>query len=170
MKRLAVLHTVPFLADLFKNMLKERYPDLDAFHMVDESLLQDLMRGGPSPSIFRRIATHAMLARDAGADLLVFTCSSTSPAVDTARQLIDIPIVKIDDAMMEKAVATGTKIGIVCTTTSTKGPSTDLVHAHAAALGKSIDVTTELKADAYQALIGGDRDTHDRIDSEAALV
>ena len=81
MKRLAVLHTVSFLVERFKALLKERYPALDSFHMLDESLLQDLLRGGTTEAIVPRVATLAGAARDAGADVILFTCSSTSPAV-----------------------------------------------------------------------------------------
>lgn len=169
MTRLAVLHTLTLMAERFKVMIGERYPDLDCFHMVDESLLQDLIRHGETPGIVRRVATHAALAQQAGADLLLFTCSSASPAVDTARRLVDIPIVKIDDAMAEKAVALGRRIGIVCTTPSTRGPSADLIRAHAARANRPVEVVSELREPAYRALLAGDRATHDAIVSAAAL-
>jgi aspartate/glutamate racemase len=104
MPRLAVLHTVSALAERFKPMFREKLPErVDTFHMVDESLLQDLMRHGPQPGITRRIVTFAGLAADAGADLIVFTCSSTSPAIDVARQTVAVPILKIDDPMAARA-------------------------------------------------------------------
>jgi Asp/Glu/hydantoin racemase len=169
MNRLAVLHTGAFLVDLFKRLIGERYPGISSFHMLDESLIQDLLAKGESPSIMRRIATHASLAEAAGADLLVFTCSSTSPAVDLARKLVDIPIVKIDDAMAEKAVGIGGKIGLVCSTSSTVGPSTSLVREHAAKAGKTVEIVHELKSDAFKAIVAGDRASHDAIITEAAL-
>ncbi len=168
MKRLAVLHTGSFLVEVFKRLIGERYPDLSSFHMVDESLIQDLLAKGESPGIVRRIATHASLAEAAGADLLVFTCSSTSPAVDVARKLVAIPIVKIDDAMAEKAVEIGGRIGLVCSTASTVAPSTGLVRDHAARAGKSATVVHELRSDAFKAIVAGDRATHDAIISETA--
>jgi hypothetical protein len=61
MNRLAVLHTVGLLAERFKALLRERLPEVDAFHMLDESLLQDLIRHGPSPAITRRVVTFATL-------------------------------------------------------------------------------------------------------------
>jgi len=168
MNRLAVLHTVHFLADRFKAMLRERLPNLDAFHMLDESLLQDLLRRGSSPAITRRVVTFATLAADAGADLILFTCSSTSPAVDVARRVIATPILKIDDPMAERAVTLGRRIGILCTTSSTQGPSADLVREHAARLGNKIAVEPHLVAGAFQALSSGDRDGHDALVCDAA--
>jgi Asp/Glu/hydantoin racemase len=169
MNRLAVLHTVHFLADRFKTMLRERLPKLDTFHMLDESLLQDLLRHGSSPSITRRVVTFATLAADAGADLILFTCSSTSPAVDVARRVIATPILKIDDPMAERAVALGRRIGILCTTSSTQGPSADLVREHATRLEREVAIEPYLVAGAFQALSSGDREEHDRLVREAAV-
>ena len=163
MKKLAVLQTVLFLADMFKKNLAERFPDLRSFHIVDESLLQDLLlHKGLTPGIVRRVAAHACEARDAGADLILFTCTSTSPAVDTARAVVDIPILKIDDPLAEKAVELGKRIGVVCTASSTLGPSENLIREHAAKMGKQIHVRTELDSGAFDAIMAGDKAEHDR--------
>ncbi len=163
MKRLAVLHTALFLADMFKKLLAERFPDLESFHVVDESLLQDLLRHkGVTPNIVRRVSSHACLARDAGAGLILFTCTSTSPAVDTARAVVDIPILKIDDPLAEKAVMEGRRIGVICTASSTLGPSERIIREHAARHGKEVEVTMELDAAAFEAIMAGDKAEHDR--------
>lgn len=167
-QRLAAIHTVALLVDTFKPMLVSAYPDLDIFHVLDESLLQDLVRKGESPDLVLRVAMHAMMAEKAGASVILFTCSSTSPAVDTARRLISIPIVKIDDAMAELAATSGRRIGILCTTPSTVAPSSDLVRSHALRLHKDVEVKVLLKQNAYEALIRSDRKEHDRIIIKAA--
>lgn len=169
MTRLAVIHTVVSLADSFKDLLNARYPALDSFHVVDESLLQDLLRNGPSVSVTRRVAMHTMLARDAGATVILFTCSSTSPAIDDARRLVELPILKIDDPMAEHAVSLGGRIGVVCTTRSTQEPSEALLRSHAAKQKKAIDIVSALRADAYDARLAGDQARHDKIVTEAAL-
>ena len=65
MKRLGILHTAPFLVDVFKKMLGRRYPELESFHVVDESLIQDARRhGGMVPGIVRRIAQQVALAHE----------------------------------------------------------------------------------------------------------
>jgi hypothetical protein len=144
-------------------MLRERLPAIDSFHMRDESLLQDLLRHGPSPAITRRVVTFATLAADAGADLILFTCSSTSPAVDVARRVVATPILKIDDPMAERAAGLGRRIGILCTTSSTQGPSADLVREHATRLAREVVVEPRLVAGAFAALSAGDREKHDRL-------
>ena len=168
MKRLGVIHTVPFLADLFKKLLGERFPGLESFHIIDESLTQEARRYGRlTPNIVRRIALQAVNARDAGAGIIVFTCSTTSPGIDTARQIVDVPILKIDDPMAEKAVSLGTRIGLVCTSSTTREPSENLIRHHAALQGKEVEVSVAVEAEAFEAVLSGDRPRHDAIVREA---
>lgn len=166
-ERVGFIHTVGFLVDEFRVRMRGELPDVDCFHILDESLLQDLLRGKPKAAIYRRVVQQVLAAADAGADLIVMTCSSTSPAVDIARQVLDRPVLKIDDPMAEAAVAAGRRIGLVCTASSTVGPSTALLRSHAAAKGRDIVVVPMLQADAYTALMRGERAEHDRLIREA---
>lgn len=169
MKKLGILHTAPFLVDVFKAMLGKRYPGLESFHVVDESLIQDARRfGGMVPAIVRRIGAQVALAQEAGAEVILFTCSSTSPAVNTVRQLVDVPIVKIDDAMMARAVELGPRVGLLCTSKTTVEPSEGLIREHAAAKGKTVTITTVVDNDAYFAMRSGDRAAHDAAVKAAA--
>lgn len=169
--RVAFVHTVGFLADEFRNLMRAQLPEVDAFHILNESLLQDLLRGDAPAQVHRRVAEQLMLAADAGAGLMVMTCSSTSPGVDVARQMTDLPILKIDDPMAAQAVRSGQRIGLMCTATSTVAPSTGLLKFHAAQQKREIQVRPEVNAAAYQALLSGDRVTHDLLvrDSAARL-
>lgn len=172
MKRLAFLHTVPVLVEKFRELAAERLSGIKTFHMLDESLLQDLMLRGASETITRRVVTFSGLAYDAGADVIVFTCSSTSPAIDTARACIPVPILKIDDPMAERAVELGPRISILCTTTSTQEPSRMLVESHARRLGREVRARSVLVGGAFDSLRAGDRATHDdligRVASQSA--
>ena len=170
MKRLALLHTAPPVVNMFGTAMQERFPETDCFHMLDQSLIQDLLRGGGlQPSIIRRIAGHVGSALDAGADFVLFTCSSTSPAVDVVRKMVDIPIMKIDDPMAAKAVALGPKVGLLCTAASTAGPSESLIRQHAADAGKTVEVESVVEGEAFKAIIAGDKATHDAIVGAAAV-
>lgn len=169
MARLAVLHTVISLAETFQRLITVRYPGLEMFQIVDESLLKDLLRDGPSSGINRRIALHAMLACEAGASVILFTCSSTSPSVDFARQMVDVPILKVDDAMARHAVQLGRRIGLICTTKSTATPSSDLLRHHSAKLGKHIEIEVALRSEALAARLAGEQERHDAILMEAAV-
>lgn len=167
-RRIAFIHTVALLVERFRPRFQAELPEADCFHMLDESVLQDLLRHGPSPAITRRIAGLATLAADAGAQLIVFTCSSTSPAIDTARALVGVPILKIDDPLYALAAATDGRVGLICTTSSTVEPSRSLLAAHARQAGRRIDAESILCAEAFNAMMSGNRELHDRLVSEAA--
>jgi len=169
-KRIAFVHTVGFLVDEFRARARTEFPDADCFHILNESLLQDLLRGKPQALVYRRVVEQIVLAAEAEVDLIVVTCSSTSPAVDIARQLVRQPVLKIDDPMAAEAVRTGSRIGVMCTASSTVEPSTALLRAHALDQGRQISITTALRPDAYEALMAGDRARHDEILRDAAKV
>jgi Asp/Glu/hydantoin racemase len=166
--RVAFVHTVGFLADEFRKRMREEHPQVDSFHILNESLLQDLLRGVAPVLVHRRVAEQVLLAVDAGADLVVMTCSSTSPGVDVARRMCERTLLKIDDPMAAEAVASGQRIGLLCTAASTVEPSTALLKSHAAQQLRAIEVRPEVNAAAYQALLSGDRATHDRLVRESA--
>jgi Asp/Glu/hydantoin racemase len=163
-RRIALLHTVVFLAEMFRKLFQESLPDTESFHIVDESIIQELFKvGHMAPKIVRRIATQVTLANDAGADLILFTCSSTSPAVDTVRNLIDIPIMKIDEPLADKAIELGEKIGVITTAKTTLRPSIDLIQSRAAEKGKPVEIVSTLETEAFQARLNGNVGEHDRI-------
>lgn len=168
-RSIAFVHTVALLVERFRPRFQAELPGTRCFHLLDESVLQDLMRDGPSPGITRRVVTLATLAADAGADLIVFTCSSTSPAIDTARKVVGVPIVKIDDAMFNHAAASDGRVGLVCTTNSTVEPSRSLLAAHAGHASTRIEAESLLVDGAFAALSAGRREEHDRLVTEAAL-
>ena len=167
-RRVAILHTVVFLAEMFQKLFQQNLPGTENFHVVDESIIQELLRESHiTPRIVRRIGTHAMLANDAGADLILFTCSSTAPAVDTVKKLVDIPIIKVDEPMAEKAVSLGAKIGVITTAKTTLAPSVQLIESSAERQGKKVKVQAELESDAFQARLSGNIQEHDRIVKKA---
>lgn len=167
-KRIAFVHTVGFLVEDFRARVRTDIPTADCFHILNESLLQDLLRGEPQPLVYRRVVDQIVLAAETQPDLIVVTCSSMSPAVDIARRIVRQPILKIDDPMMSEAVRSGSRIGLLCTATSTVEPSSALLHAHAKEHGRDIVIKSVLRSDAYQALMAGDRARHDAILHEAA--
>ncbi|WP_224337765.1 aspartate/glutamate racemase family protein [Haloprofundus halobius] len=160
-------HTVASLSDRFDSLASDYIQDADTFHIVDESVLQELLTVGEmTPSVTRRICSQLSLAEDAGADVVLDTCSSTSPAVDIAREMVDIPIIKIDDPMTEAAVERGEHISVVATASSTLEPSTELVRSKADQAGKSVTVEPVFVDGALDAREGGDVDRHDHLVSE----
>jgi Asp/Glu/hydantoin racemase len=163
-QKLAFVHTVSSLVGLFNDLSKELLPGVEVFHIADEMLLKVVLaQGGLSPFIFQRVAEHIVAAERAGATAVQCTCSSISPCVDASRLFVGVPIFKIDEPMVNAAIELGSCIGIAATAPTTLKPTTDLVYARAAALGKSVRAESVLCEGAYAALFSGDAQKHDLI-------
>lgn len=164
-KKLGFIHTVPSLVGLFADLSKELLPgDVEVFHIADELLLKVVLaQGGLSPFIFRRVAEHVIAAEEGGASVIQLTCSSISPCADAARPLVSVPVLKIDEPMVDRALSIGDRIGIAATAPTTLKPTTELVYARAELQGKQVKVQSVLCEGAYKALFSGDPETHDRI-------
>jgi Asp/Glu/hydantoin racemase len=163
-QKLVLLHTVPSLVDLFEGLCNEILPGVKIIHVADQILLTHILEdGGPSPTIYQRVAEHVVAAEAVGASAVLCTCSSISPCVEVARPMVSIPVLKVDDAMVDRAIEMGTVIGVIATVPTTLGPTTELVQERAAIAGKAVRVESVLCEGAYDALFAGDLDTHDRI-------
>ena len=166
--RIGFVHTEASQMELFRDEMTFGHPHIDCFHTLNEGLLQDLTRGEERSYIYRRAVQQIMLAADTLADLVVMTCSDTAPAVDIARQLCPVPIVKIDDPMSAEAVRLGGRIAVICTRSSTAGPAAALLRQHAAAQGREVLVETVVRVEAHTALFAGDQQRHDDIIIQSA--
>jgi len=164
-KHLALVHTVTSLVGLFSALAREMLPaDAAVTHIADELLLQVVLaQGALSPFIYRRVAEHVIAAEAAGADVVMLTCSSISPCAEPAGLMVGIPVLKIDEPMVDRAVALGARIGVAATVPTTLKPTTELVYARAAASGRAVAVEAALAPGAYAALSAGDPQTHDCI-------
>lgn len=161
---LALLHTSPTLAPLFAGLCAKHLPEAAIFHMCDESLIKNTIASGRlERTTMRRLIGMVGSAFEAGADAVLVTCSSIGPAVDMAAKLYDRPVLRVDAAMAEAAVAQGRRIGVAATLRTTLEPTIELVRRKAAEAGKQIEVVERLCEGAFEAVMGGDGATHDRI-------
>lgn len=165
---LALVHTVAGLVPTFQALCQELLPDTDVFHMVDESLLKNTIRAGRlTPTTARRVVGHVASAEEAGADVILVTCTSIGTAVEMARSLVNVPVIRVDEAMAEQAVRAGSRIGVAATLRTTLDPTTDLLRRYAAGVpGEPRVVVPFLCEGAFEALGQGDSGKHDALVAE----
>ncbi|MDQ3938398.1 MAG: aspartate/glutamate racemase family protein [Chloroflexota bacterium] len=163
-RRLALVHTVAGLVPRFRELASELLPEVETFDIVDETLLRDATaEGRVSLDTTRRLLEHLASAEQHGADAILVTCSSMGGAVDAAQRFARVPLLRVDQAMAEQAVAHGSRIGVLATLHSTLGPTAELIRRTAAASGQEVEVRQRLCEGAFAALRDGDGGRHDEL-------
>ena len=160
-KKLTILHTTLATTTTIPAMIRELYPDeFDIVNVLDDSLLNDIKCSGRmSASIIERFIQYACIAKNNGSDALLLACSSLGKAADIARELLDIPLYKIDEPMADQAVNSGNNILVLGTVKSTLEPTSDLIRSKRKSQEQSI--TCILIPDVFE-LYEIDREQHDQ--------
>jgi Asp/Glu/hydantoin racemase len=167
-KRLGLLHTSATLVPVFQQLCSTKLPGVDTFNIADDSLIKDVIaRGRLTTLTSRRVLDHLASAEQAGADIILVTCSSIGPAVDAAASLIGVPVLRVDQPMADRAVATGRRVGVIATLPTTLEPTAELIRRRAREAGRDIELTSRLCEGAFDALMSGDAARHDAMVGEA---
>jgi Asp/Glu/hydantoin racemase len=157
-----LIPTSAALVPVFAALCKEKLPNVDVFNIADDSLVKSIREAGSlTATIARRVASYLESAELAGADYIMVTCSSIGPAVEAGAKSRGVPVLRVDQPMADKAVATGKRIGVIATLSTTLEPTADLIQRRAALAGKQLELTSKLCEGAFEALMSGDAATHD---------
>lgn len=164
MPTLALIHTGTFLASVFTGLCREIMPDVDVFNMVDESLIRNTIAANRlTPQTSLRLVALLKSAEEAGASAILVTCSSVGPAVEAAQQFLNIPVLRVDTPMANKAIAIGSRIGVVATLATTLKPTVELIQRQAQLQARTIEVKSILCGGAFDAVVSGDTTKHDQL-------
>ena len=162
-KTLGIIHAAVFTAAALEPFAKEIMPEVSIMNAGDDTIQRDNMTApvGTIPKAnFYKFATFARFLEEAGVDLIMLACSTFNQAVEHARPMISVPLLQIDRPMMEKAVATGSRIGLIGTLAMTMPSSERLLRLCATDAGKKIEVVTLLNEKAFKVLRSGDPAGH----------
>jgi len=170
--KIAILHTSFIFIQrerLMFDLLQEILPDVQVTNIVDDTMLKQVMDNGRiTPDIIRRMCLYVLAADAMEVDAILSPCSSLGPAVDVAKHLVSIPVVKIDEGMAEKAVMDGKKISVMATVATTLPPTVDLIREKAQTAGKEPEIRSALCDGAFQLLNKGEVAQHDAMVSAKA--
>jgi Asp/Glu/hydantoin racemase len=166
MSAAGLLHTAPALTDTFQRVLTELDADLVLTHVVDPALLQRAIETGVDDHVHERVLAHVRHLVAAGAEAVLVTCSSIGEAAEAAGARVDVPVVRVDLAMAERAVevaeAGGGRVTVLATLESTLGPTERLLRRMAADRPR-VTVTSHVVSGAASARSAGDTREHDRL-------
>ncbi|HIS41476.1 MAG TPA: aspartate/glutamate racemase family protein [Candidatus Limiplasma pullicola] len=165
MKKVAFVYTsMGGLVETTRKLAAERLPGVETLHIADSGLVADIIRSGEiTPAVRRRLMYQFESAAAAGADAIVCACSSVGEIAEMADTLLDVPVIRIDQAMIDEAVATYDRIGVLASVESTIGPTTACIRRAARRAGRDVTIAAKVAQGAYQAQAQGNREEHDRL-------
>lgn len=169
MKRSALLHTTPVTLEIFQKHLN-LIPDIEIVNMMDDGILKDVMKiGGVNENINKRVMYFLRLAEEADCMAFIIACSSIGECVSYCQPKSSIPVMRIDEAMAEKAVDKGPRIAVMATVNTTLEPTANLINKTAQSKGRNIKVTHCLVDGAYEALTKKNTEKHNSLVKDKLL-
>jgi Asp/Glu/hydantoin racemase len=162
--RIALIHALRHSPPPIEAAFKELWPEVQLMNLLDDSLSADLVRDGHlTASMTQRFLTLARYAKSTGADAILFTCSAFGPCIDACvEDLAPMPVLKPNEAMIEDAVATGQRIGLLATFPGT-------LRSMPQEFPAGVSVLPMLAEGALAALDRGDTEQHDGRVARAAI-
>lgn len=145
------------------------WPEARISNLLDDSLFAWVREaGGVVPEmydVFRNLTRH-MVGR--GADGILFTCSAFRQVIDACIKEFEVPLLKPNDAMIDKALDAGSRIAVMATVGPTIPSISVEIEEMAAARRRRVEIVPYVVDRAFDALAGGDAATHDRLVAERA--
>ncbi|RTE93899.1 aspartate/glutamate racemase family protein [Bradyrhizobium sp. LVM 105] len=161
--RIALIHALKHSIAPIEAAFSKAWPAARLMNLLDDSLSADLARDGKlDDAMTERFLALGDYAAATGADGILFTCSAFGPCIEAvARAQAPMPVLKPNEAMIERAVTMGRRIGLLSTFPPTLASMPPEFPA-------SVQVVPKLAEGALAALDRGDRTTHDRLIVEAS--
>ena len=158
---IAIIHATMNAAPPIAAAFTRRVPDIQIRNFIDEELLARANRvGGVDAAGLRAFYRLAALAADASVDGIMIACSLYCPFADEVQAFSDVPVIAVDAPMMQTAVKTGHKIGVLATTAASGPAGVRKLMQEAALQEKTIETMTGTSIQALEALNAGDAQTH----------
>lgn len=162
MSLIGLVHSTRLVVEPVQQALAKQCPEFEFIHIMDEGILRQLAAVGRiTKEIEQWLTNMVSSAEKTGAQIVVVSCSSLSPGVNRVRKQVTIPVIKIDEPMVEHAVENFNRIGLVMTNPTTEAPSTLLFREVSNRLGKKAELFPHLCPDAFGKLNRGDTEGHD---------
>ena len=165
----AFLHTGAVVIEPVSRLRAEHLPDVVAVNYLDDRIVADLGAEATRESVRARLENLVSAAKSSGAEAVMLTCSSISGYAASLESTVGIPVLRIDEAMADTAVSGGGRITVIATLATTSAPTTALLHERAALLGTSPTIDSVVVDGAFEAIVGGDPATHDRLGGGAIV-
>jgi len=161
--RIALIHALKHSIAPIEAAFATAWPEPRLMNLLDDSLSADLARDGAlNEAMTERFLALGDYAVATGAQAILFTCSAFGPCIEAvARVHAPLPVLKPNEAMIERAVTMGKRVGLLSTFPPT-------LVSMPPEFPSSVQVLPKLAEGALAALDRGERATHDRLIVEAS--
>ena len=104
---LALWHSTESNRAVFQALLDDLAPEIPLVHRVRADLLEAAQPGGLTPAIRRAVALDILQLADEGAGVVLCTCSTLGPGAESAADLTEAPVLRVDRPVVEHALDHG---------------------------------------------------------------
>ncbi len=147
----------------------EDWPEARISNILEDGLFQWVREtGGVVPEMYGAFQTLTRYAVERGAEGILYSCSAFGECIDACIAEFGLPMLKPNDAMIEKALDHGSRIAVVATVAATIPTISVEIEEMAAKRGQTVELAPYVVDGAFDALAGGDAARHDRLVAEAA--
>ena len=159
-----MIHALTLSVAPINDALARDWPQAQRMNLIDDSLSVDLERSGGrlDDAMTARFMALADYAVSTGAQAILFTCSAFGTCIDAvARRHVALPVLKPNQSMIDDAVATGQRVGLLATFAPT-------LESMPGEFPAGTPLQCKLIEGAMAALQRGDAATHDSLAADAA--
>ena len=136
--RVTMIHAIAESIPPVRLAFDEEFPEAEVINVLDESLLVDF-DDQLTPNLRRRITNIIGYCQDNKADAIGLACSVYAPVVESAKDLVHVPLVSSYGPVMANAVTAGPRIGLIASVASTMQDSKYYLHLAADEAGVEIE-------------------------------
>lgn len=172
--RIGVISPTEVAFPTVKQAFAEIWPEAQPICVLDDSLYADFINDDfsiPDPmpeDAYARIAELLRYSVRTGADAVIFCGSVFGRLVEAGREGMDVPVLTSYEGMIETAFTQGNRFGILATAQGTIGCLSDDIERYASARGLTYSIASDVVPGAFDLVVAGDREGHDRLIVEAA--
>ncbi|MBS27445.1 MAG: arylsulfatase [Alphaproteobacteria bacterium] len=148
---------------------EQDWPEARISNIVEDGLF-DWVRetGGVVPEMYDAFQLLTGYAIDRGADGILYSCSAFRECIDACIETFDRPMLKPNEAMIEAALETGSRIAVIATVAPTIVSISAEIEEMARATGRQVELTPHFVEGAFDAMAAGDGEVHDRLVADVA--
>ena len=142
----------------------EDWPEAKISNILEDGLFEWVREtGGVVSEMHKAFDTLTEYAVSRGAEGILYSCSAFGECIDACIEKYDLPLLKPNDAMIEKALEYGSKIAIVATVAATIPTIATEIQSIAANQKIPVEFSSYVVDGAFDALAEGNPEKHDNL-------